>query len=179
MIALNFDKLQVSLKRLAQVRKSVKTKALDIYRQKIFYAAELALYVSPQFSGDFVSNWHIIVDGNMPMYRPGGRDPEITVNDSENGQFKYRQEPKRAGDLEFIRPVLSRFASQLKAVQLTSRVHIVNATDLDTDGKQMTSPYDKVDLRYENIIPGSVRIEQYVRARVRDYKPQAIPKEFL
>lgn len=173
MIGINVQKLQVSLKRLQQVRKKVEGDAAAIFRKKIYWAAELAVMVSPQFSGDFVSNWHVVVDGNMPIYRQGGSEPEIVAVTNSQGKTVYRQNPKQAGDLQYA--PMNRIASQLRGVTLKSNVHLVNASALDTDGKYMIGPDGKEKLRPVNIIPGALRIEQYVRARVKDYKPQSVP----
>lgn len=168
MIGINLAKINISLAQLKALRKKVKEDADGIFRQKLYYLGEMAAYISPQFSGDFVSNWHIVVDGNMPIYREGGRDPEIREFVNSQGKRVYRQTPKEAGDLEFVRPTLSRFAAQLRGVTIHSNVHLVNASPLDTDGTNMTGPDGKVALRFENIIPGRVRIEQYLRTHARN-----------
>lgn len=169
MISINQRALWVSLEKLKKVRKTISDTADGRYRQKVYYAAELAVRVSPQFSGDFTSNWNIAVDGNMPVYRPlaGGYD-RVVANEKDNGTTGYRIQPHKAGDPEAVGIAMARIAGQLRGVTRHSRVHLVNATDLDTDGRRMYGPDGVVNLRAENIIPGRVRIESYVRARIKE-----------
>lgn len=172
MINIDVGNLRVGRDKLLALRKTVISSADDIYRRKLRYLGELALYVSPQFSGDFVSNWHFLVDGKAPpLYRPGGRDPDVVVHEDERGRHSYTQSPKQAGDMEFIRPGLSRLIGQLRGVTVKSQVRLVNVSELETDGVRMMGPVGPGDvevLRTENIIPGRVRIEQYLKARVKD-----------
>lgn len=169
MIALNVNKMRKSLETLKATRKKVADTADGVFRQKVYRVAELAARVSPQFSGDFVSNWHIVVDGNMPSYREGGTGAHVTSFTSLTGQEKYSVTPNQAGDLENIRPVLSRFAAQLRGVTVKSKIHLVNAAPLEVGNKgdTMIGPDGVEKLRAVNIIPGSVRIEQYLRAMMK------------
>lgn len=169
MITVNLNKLRVSLEKLKAKRKQVSDTADGRFRQKIYYLAELAVRVSPQFSGEFASNWNLAIDGNMPMFRPmaGGYD-RVEARHLENGQIGYRLQPHKAGDPEAVGVALARIAGQLRGVTRHSQVHLVNATELHTDGTRMIGPDGTVNLRPENIIPGRVRIESYVRARAKE-----------
>jgi hypothetical protein len=170
MISINAGALKLSLAKLKTVRKKIADTADGRYRQKLFYAIELAARVSPQFSGDFASNWNIVVDGNMPVYKPlpGKLGVGTTARMSPEGFVSYHLAAHKAGDSEAITTTLARAAAQLRGVTIKSRVHIVNATDLYTDGTRMIGPDGPVNLRGDNIIPGRVRIEAYVRARIKE-----------
>lgn len=169
MISINASALKMSLAKLQAVRKKVQDTADGRYRQKIFYAIELAARVSPQFSGDFASNWNIVVDGNMPVYKPlPGSGVGTMPRTRLDGSTSYQLAAHKAGDSEAVSVALHRAAAQLRGVTVKSKVHIVNATELHTDGTRMIGPDGAVNLRGDNIIPGHVRIESYVRARIKE-----------
>jgi len=165
-IAINANTLRLSMKRLEAVTGRVLKRGDAGFRQKLFYLYGLGVKVSPQFSGDFASNWNIVVDGNMPIYKPWPGKFDVPVVRGSDGA--YRIAPHKAGDEEAVTTALARGAAQLKGVTLKSKVHFVNATALSTDGTQMFGPDGVEHLRPENIIPGGVRIESYLRARARD-----------
>jgi hypothetical protein len=175
-IAINLNAIRFSTKKLEALRGKVKATGDAIFRKKLYAMAEMAVMVSPQFSGDFVSNWNFAVNGNMPVYRPGGRAPDMVPFDKEDGGTGYRLNVKQAGDREFAMQALHRMGLQLRWVTLESKVHLVNATDLEigAGGDTMTSPYDTVDLRAVNIIPGNVRIGQYIKTHIKGIQPKDI-----
>lgn len=166
MIAINANALKLSMKRLQATREAVLKRGDGGFRQKLFYLFGLAVKVTPQFSGDMASNWNIVVDGDMPVYRPWPGKFDVPVR--RDGTGSYRLAPHQAGDPEAVTTSMARGANQLKGVTMKSRVHFVNATDLSTDGTQMFGPDGVEQLRGVNIIPGSVRIETYLRARARE-----------
>lgn len=170
MITVDARKLAKAIKTLQGKRKKLADTADGIYRQKLYYLAEAAARVSPQFSGDFASNWNLAVEGNMPVYRawPGKYSPDV-VAEGEGRNTRYRIQPHKAGDPEAIGASLARIAGQLRGVTRHMRVHLVNATELYTpDGKRMVGPDGAVNLRDENLIPGGQRIESYLRALAKD-----------
>lgn len=174
MLAIDVKKLRLSMAELQRRRTAVVKKGVEGYRQKIYYLLGVAAKVSPQFSGDFTSNWALAVNGDMPTYRMWAdkASGSMTPMQRENGQVEYRAH--RAGDPEAITTAMARGAAALRKVtSLQDKVHLVNTTDLWTDGTKMYGPDGAVNLRAENIIPGSVRIESYVRARARERIPKA------
>lgn len=170
MIAVDVNKLRLSMAELQRRRQDVIKKGDEGYRQKVYYLIRLAAEVSPQFSGEFASNWFIAVDGNMPVFKPWRNKMNLGAGSSEqkNGQIGYHTAARQRGDMEAITTTMARAAATLKQVTMKSSVHLVNATDLTTDGTHMTGPDGTVDLRPENIIPGNIRIESYLRARARE-----------
>ena len=174
MIAINIEKLKMATARLQQVRKKVSDTADGIYRQKIFWLAEQAILVSPQFSGDFASNWALAIDGDMPVYRQWADkvSGSVVPVHNDNGTTSYRIH--QAGDPEAVASSKARIAAQLRGVTRASRIHLVNATELEVGagGATMIGPDGTERLRPENVIPGHVRIEAYVRAQAA-----SIPKE--
>lgn len=161
MIAINANAIKLSMARLQTTRKTVLKRGDEGFRQKLLYLYGLAVKVSPQFSGEFASNWNIVVDGNMPVFKPWPGKYAV----EHDGR---RAMPHQAGDPEAVNTATYRGLAQLKGVTLRSQVHFVNATELFTDGTRMIGPDGVEQLRPENIIPGRVRIEAYVRARARE-----------
>lgn len=171
MIAIDVNKLRLSMAELQRRRKDVLKKGDEGYRQKVYYLLRLAAEISPQFSGEFASNWFIVVDGNMPVFKPWKNKFALgssSRTDAGTGQMTYRTAARQRGDLEAITTTMARGAATLKQVTMKSNIHLVNATELSTDGTHMTGPDGTVNLRPENIIPGNVRIESYLRARARE-----------
>jgi hypothetical protein len=172
-IAINASKLAASIKSLKDVRKKVADTADGIYRQKLYWVMEQAVRVSPQWSGEFASNWAFAIDGDMPVFRPWPGKYESRLarhDDAHTGAAAYRVTPHQAGDPEAVGVALARAASRLKGVTLKSRVHLVNSTHLEVggEGQTMIGPDGVERLRPENVIPGHVRIETYLRARAAD-----------
>lgn len=166
MISINIGALRISQAKLQAARKTIIKRADAGYRQKLFYLIEAAARVSPQFSGDFASNWFLAVDGNMPVYRPLPAKYGVGagMRETESGHYAYSETPHKAGDPEAVQIALQRAAGVLAHVTLKNRVHLVNATELHTDGTRMIGPDGVEQLRGDNVIPGRVRIESYLRA---------------
>jgi hypothetical protein len=172
-IAINATKLAASIKTLKGVRKRVADTADGIYRQKLYWLLEQAVMVSPQYSGQFASNWTFAVNGDMPVFRPwpGKYDvPYGRHDDLRTGAAAYRVTPHQAGDPEAVGVALARGAYQLRGVTRADRVHLVNATDLAVDetGNFMLGPDGPEKLRPENVIPTGTRIEIYVRTQAQN-----------
>lgn len=168
MIAINATKLAASIKSLQKVRTKVAEAADKAYRQKLYYLFELGVRVSPQFSGDFASNWNIVVDGNMPVYKPWPGKFEshlLRHDDAHTGAAAYRLHPHQAGDPEAVAASLHRGAGQLTPVTRKNRVHFVNATELRVgdSGQTMHGPDGVERLRPENVIPTGTRIEVFLK----------------
>lgn len=178
MIAVRADKIRMNLKKLAAVRDKVAKTAEARFRQKLYYIFERAVLVSPQYTGDFASNWNIVVDGDMPIYKPWAdklAGSAVPVH-KDNGTVEYRVH--QAGDPEAVKTSLGRGASQLKKVTLKSRVHFVNATELRVgdEGTTMHGPDGVERLRPENVIPDHVSLEVFIRAVAQNIKPKPVPE---
>lgn len=176
MITINAQALAKSMKRLKDVKADISKNADKAFRQKVFNLATMAVRVSPQFSGEFASNWNLAVDGNMPVFKPWAHkyalENQTTMRDNGDGTYSYRNwaGAHQAGDPEAVTSSMARIAGQLARVTRHSKVHLVNATELFTDGTRMIGPDGVEQLRAENIIPGRVRIERYVMARAAELR---------
>ena len=173
MIGIRATSIAQTIRTLKEVRQKIGKDADARFRQKILYAFELVVKVSPQFSGDFASNWHIVTS-DIPAYRrwPG------KVGVDRSGKMLPIGTVHRAGDPEAVSFAMARAKFELQGVTRNSRVSFVNVTDLDTDGTHMTGPDGTVELRPENVIPGRVRIESYLRARLKEVNASAVAKGY-
>lgn len=179
MISVNLNWLDITRENMKRVRTKVAERGDAAFRQKIYYLLEAAVRVSPQFSGDFASNWAFSVNGNMPIYRPipgklGGLGTQ-SKTDAGTGRITYQGIAHKAGDPEAVQIAMMRGAAALRGVTLKSKIHLVNSTDLHTDGTRMIGRDGTVNLRPENIIPGRVRIESYVRAIAKNPVKLVVP----
>jgi hypothetical protein len=175
-IAVRADTIRLNLQKLQAVRKKIADTADGRFRQKLYYLFEKAVLVSPQYSGDFASNWNIVVDGNMPVYKPwpGKYSLPIGARAHDNGATGYVVQPHQAGDPEAASASLHRGAGQLRGVTMKSRVHFVNATELRVDetGTLMQGPDGTERLRPENVILAGTSIEVYIRTLAQNIKPK-------
>jgi hypothetical protein len=177
-IAVRADTIRMNLKKLAAVRDKLQKTADGRFRQKLYYLFEQAVRVSPQYTGDFASNWNIAVDGDMPVYRmwPDKLAGSVVPVHRKNGTVEYRVH--QAGDLEAVKTSLARGAAQLRGVTMKSRVHFVNATELRVGDEGTTMEgLDGIErLRPENAIPTGTSIEVYIKTLAQNIKPKPIPE---
>jgi hypothetical protein len=179
-IAVRADTIRLNLQKLKAVRKKIADTADGRFRQKLYYLYERLVIVSPQYSGDFTSNWNIVVDGNMPVYKPwpGKFDLPMRAHTHDNGTTAYAAQPHQAGDPEAVNSAKARGAAQLRGVTMKSRVHFVNATELRVDetGHLMEGPDGVERLRPENVIPTGTSLEVYVKTLAQNIKPKPLPE---
>lgn len=170
MIGLNLTKIKVAREQIKELRSRVANTADGVYRQKLYLLMEIAVKVSPQFSGEFASNWQFSINGVMPSVIPWAEktSPSTMMRTHDNGRVTYAAQPHQAGDEEAVNAALYRAGGKLRGVTLKDKVSLINPMPLDTDGTFMYGPDGKVHLRPENLIPGNVRIESYVEARARE-----------
>lgn len=168
MITIRATSLAKSLKNLERLRKRVSDTADGRFRQKVLYLFEYALKVSPQFSGDFASNWHMVVDsGASPAYKVWPAKGVMQTFQERKRIASYGgvvEAPRKAGDPEAVNFALTRARFKLKGVTRNSKISFVNTTSLTTDGSQMIGPDGKVNLRPENLmVLQGRRIESHLR----------------
>lgn len=154
MISLQIDRAATKAI-LARARAKVISNANRAYRQQVYRMFEDVLMVSPQFSGDFVSNWRIITaKGELGGYSPW----------SGKGDVATSQSPHRAGDPEAV--TFARDRAARLPFTYKDKVYFVNDTPLVFTGTTVTGP-DGIthNLRPENIIGAGVMIGSYLKAK--------------
>ncbi len=176
MIVINAAALKLTLAKLQTTRKAIVKQGDEGFRQKIYYLFNALLKVSPQFSGEFVYNWNLAVNGDLGSFRSyagkaaGDGSRSVTKSD---GTVGYAAARHRAGDEEAMASPRARMTARLKGLKLGDKVHFINLTDMyvGSQGDTMISPGETVNLRPENVIPGNVRIESYIRALAKNPPP--------
>lgn len=165
MMNINVNAIQLTIKNLQKTQKKVIEKGDSAVRAKTWALWKELLAVSPQFSGDFVSNWFLSVDGNLGSYKmyQGKASMDAEMQD-KNGRISYRSVAKQMGDEAAMTSVRMSGLSRLQTITMKSRIRFINLTDLYSTGREMKSPRDTETLRPENVIPGSVRIESHLRS---------------
>lgn len=127
------------------------------YRRIVYAMFEDLLLHSPQFSGDYASNWQIVADTATPgaYHSWAGK-----------GAVATSQEPHRAGDPEAI--TYARDQAVRVPFNYKQKVYFVNPTPLEITGTDVTGP-DGVTraLRPENVIDGGVALRSYLYAKYK------------
>lgn len=171
MIEIRATTLAQNLKNLAKLRKKVGETADKRFRQKLFYLFERAVKVTPQYSGDWASNWHILVEdaaGKPYKMLPMKADMQQAWLRAD-GAIK-RFSPRHAGHPVAVTFAMARARAALGKVTRTSKVRLYNPTPLSTDGQNVTGLDGTKALRPYNVIPDNLKIESYLRAVAKGVK---------
>jgi hypothetical protein len=140
--------------------KRVATEADKQYRQKVFYMFKDLLNVSPQYSGDFVSNWRLVVNGTEADYR---------VWPAKTGHGKWDLAESRVfqkGDPDAVNFAFTR--AKFVAFGINDKVRFVNATPLGLTGTTVTDAQAvTLNLRPVNLINGGQRLLSYMNAKYK------------
>jgi hypothetical protein len=149
----NVDKFEM-------VKRRIKESGDKQYRQRVFAIVKDALEVSAQWSGDWVSNFHLVRQGagDVSSYKqwPGkaGRNRDGTLT------FAVHQ----AGDPEAVNFAMTR--ARFVAFGIGDKVVLYNPAPLVFSGKTVTGPDGQErDIRPENLISGGVRLGAYLSAK--------------
>jgi hypothetical protein len=158
MITLNIDLL-------LQAKKAVKSKQAEVlaardkqYRSKVLAMYKELLYVSPQFSGDFVSNWDIETPlSNSRAYKeiPGKNSVAIS------------QQPHEAGDKSpELDSAYMRGVSRMRYVTYGQPVYFTNPTPIQISSPEVIGPDGKRnDLRDSTVITAWESIHSYLQSK--------------
>lgn len=140
---------------LARARAKVITNANRAYRQQVYRMFEDVLMISPQFSGDYASNWRIVTSqGELGGYLPWHR----------KGWVQTTHDLHKAGDPEAV--TFARDRAARLPFTYKDKVYFVNDTPLEFTGTTVTGPDGTTRrLRPENIIGGGVMIASYLKAK--------------
>lgn len=162
MITINADSLRASILELKGKGLEIRAQALVQYRKFIMGIFKELLLISPQYSGDFVFNWSIEIDGGSERgYTPSSGK----VQALEKGQLR---EPKNhageeSGELN------SAYFRALRAVQdikyYGQPVYFVNATPLEIDTPFVIGPDGVQELRDDGVTIAWVSITTYLQDR--------------
>ena len=154
--------IRADLRALAKVKEKVVVQVNRKYRAHVYKMFDEVLKVGAQFSGDYVSNWKIVVGAPSDTgYRrwPGKDGTDL------GGDLKYAGTVHQAGDpeaIDYARQGAARLPFTYK-----DKVFFVNPTPLSFTGTTVTSDIEggTKPLRPENIIGGGVLLKSYMRAK--------------
>lgn len=135
------------------------------YRKRVFAMFKDLLTVSPQYSGDFVSNWQLLPDTGSPKgYKEWRYKNQVLQGRKWTilGKNSYEQ-ASQAGDPEAINFAFTR----AKFVQFTylQKVYFVNETPLEFTATTVTGNGVTHNLRPVNLISPPQQIISYLRSK--------------
>lgn len=180
MITINTDGIRRSLEVLKTKRAQIEEEAVKGYRSKILNMYWELLKVSPQFSGDFVSNWDIEVSQGLGKRAATTKKASLGAATARRGyaQVPGKSEfsshptqryeaPHNAGDEGGgFASSLARGRSRMKYVTYYGQpVAFVNATGLDIDSPIIVGPDGVQQLRDDKVIGAWGSISSYLHAR--------------
>ncbi len=126
------------------------------FRVKVLERFKLLASTSPQWSGDFTSNWEISLDG-AATYIPWGAKEEDSVAKSQSA-------PKtQMGDMEAVNYAVEH--AKLVKFGYGSRISFTNATPLTFTDTTVTGGGTTNNVRPENLIDGRVALFSYLKSR--------------
>jgi hypothetical protein len=140
---------------LQRARAKVEANTNRTFRAQVYRMFEDVLLVSPQFSGEYASNWRIVAES--------GEAGAAFTPWPGKGSVAVAQQPHQAGDPEAI--TFAREQAARVPFNFRQKVFFVNETPLEFTATTVTGAGGTQNLRPENIIPGGVRISSYLKAK--------------
>jgi hypothetical protein len=160
MITLNADLLRQGIEEVRKKGIEAKAAALAGYRSKILAAFRELLLISPQYSGNLVSNWDIQVEGmaSRPYRMIGSKDP---VTEAFIGT------PHHAGDeSEEFNSAYARGVQRMRYITYFGQpVYFVNPILLEIDSPLILGPDGTEEMRDSIAIFAWASISSYLQER--------------
>lgn len=159
MITINADSLAHSIEVARKKGLEAQALALTQYRSYIFRMYVELLMISPQYSGDFVFNWDIELEGSPG--RGYSRHPD--KQEYERGMEALHE----AGDLsDPLNAAKMRGLRRLQGLRYYGQpVYFVNPSFLDIDSPLVIGPDGVQELRDANVIFAWASISTYLQER--------------
>ncbi len=148
--------IKISTAALRKANQRLVENANRRYRRIVYKAFDELLFVSPQYSGDFASNWKIVAGASHgePDYNEWPLKHSLDI----------KQHPAAAGDalaIGYARSQAVRVPFNYK-----DKVYFVNPTPLHFTETTVSGPDGKaMKLRPENLIPVGVMLNSYMKAK--------------
>lgn len=160
MITINVDQLRQSAEVVRKRGLEAKAQALKEYRSRILAMYAELLRVSPQYSGDLVSNWDIQVEGAPERAYVEHPDKD------QFGPFSGAT-PHHAGDEgEAFRSAYARGVNRLRYISYYGQpVYFVNPTILDLESPLIVGPDGVEQMRDGVVIQAWASISSYLQER--------------
>lgn len=163
MFTLNVDSLIASRAAVKRKRQQVLDEADRQYRSLILKMYRTVLFVAPQYSSDFVSNFDIQTDSS-PV-RGYQMWPEKAGRDKKGG-FLLGAEPHHAGDgTPGLNSAYMRAVQRMRYVKYGQPVYFVNPTPIEIRPPQILGPDGPSKMRDQVAIDAWTSISSYLQAR--------------
>lgn len=165
MIHFRSDTRAKNLEKISRFKKRFEEELNRKYRQRTLAMFKDLLQVSPQYSGDFVSNWHIMPDTSSPPGHKDWRYKNKVLAGRKNSMFGLTsyEEPFYAGHSEAINFAFTR----AKFVQYTylQKVYFVNSTELEFTATTVSDGEETHTLRPVNQMSPPQMMFSYLRSK--------------
>ena len=156
MIIFRADTRARNMQNISRMKKQFEEELNKQYRKKVYAMFGELLRISPQYSGDFVSNWHIRPDtGAIKGYKEW-RDKLFTSTLSI-------REPKYKGHTDAINFAYTR--AKFVKFDYRQRVHFTNQTPILLDATTVTGDGVTHNLRPVNLLSPPEQLFSYMRAK--------------
>lgn len=150
-----------TLNRFAKIKQRIVDDVNKQFRQRALIMFNDLVRHSPQWSGDFASNWHVHMDPSHYTYEPSPSKGHTTKDSA-----------RQMGDMTAIRGTIVRANSVV--VDYTKPLYFTNATPIVFMGDLVFGagqPYkganypEVTKLRPVNLLNGKVALSSYLRAK--------------
>jgi hypothetical protein len=150
MLALDVGALARTVANIQDKRKKLDLEVNRQYRQKVLAMFKDVLQVSPQYSGEFVSNWDVVVGTEgLKTFRAWPAKGDKTVRD--------------AGDATAVNYAYTRAKFALQHVTYRTPVYFVNASPLELESPFVTGNGAIEHLRNPSVISAWQNITAYLK----------------
>ncbi len=147
-------RIRVDRSGVERAKKGVVDYANRRFRAQVYRIYEEALKVSAQFSGDYVSNWHIVTQSSSPTYQRWHNKGSVLLGQG--------QAIRQAGHPEAVNYARQRVARQ--PFNYKQKVYLINMTPLTFGPRTVTGPKGDIkNLRPENIIGSGELLFSYLK----------------
>lgn len=165
MIVFRADTRARNMQNISRMKKQFEEELNKQYRKKVYAMFGELLRISPQYSGDFVSNWHIRPEtSSIKGYKEWRHKGKVIQGRKWSilGQNSYEQAAKM-GDPEAINFALTR--AKFVKFDYRQRVHFTNQTPILLDATTVTGDGVTHNLRPVNLLSPPEQLFSYMRAK--------------
>ncbi len=157
---------QEFIRRLKKERVNIERKVAETHRRVIKHIFEDLVRVTPQYSGNLVSNWYIEFTGNKASYRqiPGYVEPHLFDFTPDAQKYQMGMDP-------MVSTTIEREIAKLPKIRYNTKVTIVNKAPYAEDVEHAIGPDDEFGnprpIREENILEayGGVAMKGYIEMK--------------
>lgn len=165
MITLRVDQRAKNIEKISRFKKRMEDELNKRYRKRVLAIFKDLLNVSPQYSGDFTSNWHLLPDTGSPAGYKEWRNKNKVVAGRKNtimGLSSY-EEALYAGHSEAINFAFTR--AKFVQYNYLQKVYFVNSTELEFTATTVSDNEETHALRPVNLMSPPQQMFSYLRSK--------------